>query len=188
MAWVKKIELGDFLEAVKVASGPVCAAVEPSLELSVNAVPALEGSTHVEKEKMQYMQKKTFNELIFRIDQDFEILLREIHAQIPDIVIKLLKKVLGSYEIDAKNMQKLIQDALKEVSEDNAYLEVFISPQDWDMLSLEDESWANGYSRVSFFKDDKLKRGDCMLKSRFGLIDGRMEKKISKIEKELALQ
>ncbi len=85
-------------------------------------------------------------------------------------------------------MHKLIQDALKEVSEDNAYVEIFISPQDWEILSLEDESWTSGYSRVSFFKDDQLKRGDCMLKSRFGLIDGRMEKKISKIEKELALR
>ncbi len=187
MTWVKKIELGDFLEAVKIASGRVYASADLSLDL-LKTSSALAGAESVEKNITQDVPKNHFDILCSRINQEFETLLREVHAQIPDIVIKLVKKVLGSYEIDAQNMHKLIQDALKEVSEDNAYVEVFISPQDWEILSLEDESWTSGYSRVSFFKDDQLKRGDCMLKSRFGLIDGRMEKKISKIEKELALR
>ncbi len=197
MTWVKKIELGDFLEAVKIASGPVYAAADSSVELlkpssALVSTEPLEkntlGKNDLEKHTISDAQKHHLDILFSKINQDFEALLREVHAQVPDIVIKLVKKVLGSYEIDAQNMHKLIQDALKEVSEDNAYVEVFISPKDWEVLSLEDEAWASEYPRVSFFKDDKLKRGDCMLKSRFGLIDGRMEKKISKIEKELALR
>ena len=39
--------------------------------------------------------------------------------------------------------------------------------------------------RVKFFEDETLKTGDCQIKSKFGLLDGRIATKIRKIEEEL---
>ena len=38
---------------------------------------------------------------------------------------------------------------------------------------------------VKFFTDDSLESGDCQIKSRFGLLDGRIATKLRKIEEEL---
>jgi len=42
-----------------------------------------------------------------------------------------------------------------------------------------------GYPNVSFHEDPTLSRGDCQIKSRFGLLDGRVATKLRKFETEL---
>jgi flagellar assembly protein FliH len=42
-----------------------------------------------------------------------------------------------------------------------------------------------GYPNVKFFEDAALASGDCQIKSRFGLLDGRIATKLRKIEEEL---
>ena len=48
-----------------------------------------------------------------------------------------------------------------------------------------DDALLAGYPKVKFFEDDSLAPGDCQIKSRFGLLDGRIATKIRKIEEEL---
>lgn len=187
MTWVKTICIDDFLQAVKLSSFkqnqclPQESLEEPMCDADSRAtMPTLHAQAQEE------IQSQLMG-LVSKIDKDVEELLQAMQAEIPGLVIKLLKKVLGAYAIDASMIHSILQDALKEVSEDNAYVEVFISQQDWDTLKLDDADWAHSYPKVSFFRDEKLKSGDCLLKSRFGLIDGRLEKKLLKIEKELAV-
>ena len=48
-----------------------------------------------------------------------------------------------------------------------------------------DDALLDGYPNVKFFEDSSLQSGDCQIKSRFGLLDGRVSTKIRKIEDEL---
>ena len=48
-----------------------------------------------------------------------------------------------------------------------------------------DDALLEGYPNVKFFEDPSLNSGDCQIKSRFGLLDGRISTKIRKIEDEL---
>jgi flagellar biosynthesis/type III secretory pathway protein FliH len=48
-----------------------------------------------------------------------------------------------------------------------------------------DDVLLEGYPNVKFFEDSTLQSGDCQIKSRFGLLDGRVSTKIRKIEDEL---
>jgi hypothetical protein len=48
-----------------------------------------------------------------------------------------------------------------------------------------DDALLEGYPNVKFFEDSSLQSGDCQIKSRFGLLDGRVSTKIRKIEDEL---
>lgn len=184
MTWAKTICLDDFLEAVKVSSIKESDSLGKPLE-----APSQEElvSTADELAKTQEELRKHVGTLIAKIDKDCQELLEAMQSQIPSLVIKLLRKVLGTYEMDTKVLHSVINDALKEVSEDNAYVEVFISQEDWDALQADDTNWTHSYPKVSFFRDEKLKVGDCLVKSRFGLIDARLEQKLLKIEKELAV-
>ena len=48
-----------------------------------------------------------------------------------------------------------------------------------------DDALLSEYPEVKFFDDDSLQSGDCQIKSRFGLLDGRIATKLRKIEEEL---
>jgi flagellar biosynthesis/type III secretory pathway protein FliH len=48
-----------------------------------------------------------------------------------------------------------------------------------------DDALLEGYPNVSFHEDPTLSRGDCQIKSRFGLLDGRVATKLRKFETEL---
>ncbi len=48
-----------------------------------------------------------------------------------------------------------------------------------------DDALLEGYPNVKFFEDSSLQPGDCQIKSRFGLLDGRVSTKLRKIEEEL---
>ena len=48
-----------------------------------------------------------------------------------------------------------------------------------------DDALLEGYPNVKFFEDVSLQSGDCQIKSRFGLLDGRISTKLRKIEDEL---
>ena len=48
-----------------------------------------------------------------------------------------------------------------------------------------DDALLSEYPDVKFFEDDSLQSGDCQIKSRFGLLDGRIATKLRKIEEEL---
>jgi flagellar assembly protein FliH len=48
-----------------------------------------------------------------------------------------------------------------------------------------DDALLDGFPNVKFFEDQSLSPGDCQIKSRFGLLDGRISTKLRKIEEEL---
>ena len=48
-----------------------------------------------------------------------------------------------------------------------------------------DDALLEGYPNISFHEDPTLSRGDCQIKSRFGLLDGRVATKLRKFETEL---
>ncbi len=54
----------------------------------------------------------------------------------------------------------------------------------FDGIEGEDEL-LEGYPNVKFFEDSSLSSGDCQIKSRFGLLDGRISTKLRKVEREL---
>lgn len=48
-----------------------------------------------------------------------------------------------------------------------------------------DDALLEGYPNVKFFEDASLKSGDCQVKSRFGLLDGRIATKLRRLEEEI---
>ena len=48
-----------------------------------------------------------------------------------------------------------------------------------------DDALLEGYPNVTFQEDPELGLGDCTIKSRFGLVDGRILTKLGKVAEEL---
>ena len=137
-----------------------------------------------EQKKLEDLQEQLFSKIQKRLDDFIE----DIHLNIPKIVIALTKKIMNGITIDENIIKSNIEEVLSQVSEDSGYMELLLSYQDWELMCQNGEEWMKKYSKISFIKDEKLLSGDFILKSRFGMIDARIEKKLEKVARELIPQ
>jgi len=78
------------------------------------------------------------------------------------------------------------EETVSETVEENQDEEGFASAIAGIFDGLDgDDALLEGYPNVKFFEDPTLQSGDCQIKSRFGLLDGRVSTKLRKIEEEL---
>ena len=117
--------------------------------------------------------------------------------------------------MDKTAVEEMVKSMIKEFADDQEQLEVFFLPKIWIYLSpwrtpkkslkraeammkalpvrlqaystvlMEMKALLEGYPNVKFFEDSTLASGDCQVKSRFGLLDGRIATKLRKVEEEL---
>ena len=118
-------------------------------------------------------------------------------------------------EPDAQQIQEIVRSLLAEFVQDEETLEVYLCKEDLTLLKAArkikdasqekeqvDEGFASAiagifdnldgddallpdFPKVKFFEDQTLTRGDCQVKSRFGLLDGRIATKLRRIEEEI---
>ena len=78
------------------------------------------------------------------------------------------------------------EETVSETAEENQEEEGFASAIAGIFDGLDgDDALLEGYPNVKFFEDSTLQSGDCQIKSRFGLLDGRVSTRLRKIEEEL---
>ena len=164
------------------------------------------------REELATQQRHLFD----KINQKVVSTLGELNVRLPDLVIGIAERVLGQVNLDGEGIEQLVKSMIGEFADENEKLEVYLNPQDLDLLKglrrtedtsdtsdeENDEGFASAiagifdglegddallseYPEVKFFVDDSLESGDCQIKSRFGLLDGRIATKLRKIEEEL---
>ena len=155
------------------------------------------------------------SQLLSKIDVKVDEVISKLDHRLPDLVIGLAQRVLGQISLDKESIEQIVKSMVTEFSGEDEKLEVFLCPQDLSLLKamadpekpaseeeVQEEGFASaiagifdgldgddalldGYPNVKFFEDASLQSGDCQIKSRFGLLDGRISTKIRKIEEEL---
>ena len=141
--------------------------------------------------------------------------LGQLDERLPDLVMGIVERVIGKCPMDKTAVEEMVKSMIKEFADDQEQLEVFLSSEDLSLLKSmadsekepekgagDDEGFASaiagifdgldgddalleGYPNVKFFEDSTLASGDCQVKSRFGLLDGRIATKLRKVEEEL---
>lgn len=118
------------------------------------------------------------------LDREYQVMVNEFKARVPNIVLSLLKKVWSHLEWDGDSVRSMIDEALMAYAPGEAPLEVYLSPS--DMTLFEEMDIHAQYGAVVFKEDLSLNAGDCLVKSRFGLMDGRLETKLRRVEEEIS--
>ena len=154
------------------------------------------------------------NDLLHVINNKAEETLGELENRLPDLVLGLVERVLPGVEFDRNAIEEIVRAMISEFTNEDEALEVFLSPEDINLLkgmsssekAVETNETEEGFAsaiagifenldgdetllpdlpKVSFFADESLQRGDCQVKSRFGLLDGRISTKLRRIEEGL---
>ena len=167
----------------------------------------------VRKLRAEYGQRQA--EILSAAQNKIESVLAELDTRLPDVVIGLAERVLGKTPLDRVAIENIVKGLVAEFSGEDEKLEAYLCPEDLKLLKAfdreesaeapaaqEEEGFASaiagifdgldgddalleGYPNVTFHEDPTLSRGDCQIKSRFGLLDGRIATKLRKIESDL---
>jgi flagellar biosynthesis/type III secretory pathway protein FliH len=95
-------------------------------------------------------------------------------------------KILGRMSIERGLVQAAVKEAISKVSEREGLI-VYLAPSDFLTMEALKAQSANGHfwSRIEFKEDDQVGIGGCILRSRLGCLDARLDYQIDELKKLL---
>jgi flagellar assembly protein FliH len=113
------------------------------------------------------------------------ILMAQLSAALPGLGMEIARRLLAGYEPPPEVVERLCKEALEELFPERENLELVVSPRDAEILAGLDSAWIRRYPGLKITGQPGLVAGDCQVRSRFGLIDGRISTKLQALEGSL---
>lgn len=127
------------------------------------------------------LREGTFSQL----ESKFQNIVSEAREALMTLTYECVKQTLGGYEMEAAAVEKIVEGVVTEAGLDDERMDVRLHSADIALLEEIDSDLKVKHPGLEFVPDDSLQRGDCVLSSRFGKIDGLMVTKLAKLKESL---
>lgn len=107
-------------------------------------------------------------------------------SELPELIVAGVYKVIGANAMDAGILKSRIETTVAESCPTNEPVEVRVNPQDLEALREIDEKLVTGHPRFTFKADEDLGRGDCLMKTKFGVVDATLKTQLGRMREELS--
>lgn len=114
-------------------------------------------------------------------------LLKQLHDALPALALDIAKHLLAGYEPPAEIVERLCRDALAQLFPERENLELLLCPRDAELFHRLNPGWLERYPGLQVKSDINFTPGDCQVRSRFGLTDGRQQTKLDALARALAV-
>jgi flagellar assembly protein FliH len=104
---------------------------------------------------------------------------------LPELVTEGAARVLAATPISRDTVLRIVAELLREVEPDETGVEVRLSPQDLEQIAANEGEFRERHPTLAFRADADLKPGDCVVRSRFGSLDGRTTVKLHALKEAL---
>jgi flagellar assembly protein FliH len=121
-------------------------------------------------------------ETLQTLAQQHAALVRQIQEALPHLAIEATARVLAETKIDREGILRIVEDMLSEITPGPEQLEVQLAAEDLDALAGCDDRFREKHPAIVFRASAELRPGDCLVRSRFGMIDGRLGTKLRALE------
>jgi len=115
-------------------------------------------------------------------------LIRESEKEIVDLIIMAARKIVHKeISTDREIIAHVVKSALKSLT-DRKEIAVYLNPEDHSLIAEHKNRLfgdVDDLKNLTFFEDEAVKRGGCLIESRYGEVDARIEKQLEQLEKEL---
>jgi flagellar assembly protein FliH len=115
-------------------------------------------------------------------------LARDSEGALIDLAMEVARKLVADFPVSAEMVEAAVQEAITEL-EDNTGATILLHPADLELLQARDSSLfqnkTNG-ERIQVEASAEVTRGGCVVRTNFGLIDGRRETKFELLKRSLA--
>ena len=119
------------------------------------------------------------------LEEKFLSVLTEAREALMTLTFDCVKRTLGGFEMTPESVKSIVEAIIEESGLDDEKMDIRLHPQDLELLKELEHSLEEKHMALSFVPDASLKRGDCMLSSRFGKIDGLMDTKLDRLKESL---
>ena len=127
------------------------------------------------------LREGAFSELESR----FAKIVSEAREALMSLTYASVARIIGGYELPKEAIAGIVNAIIKESGLDEEKMEIRLNPKDLELLSdLQPEIKAR-HQGLKFVEDVTLRRGDCLLNSRFGKVDGLMSTKLDRLRGSL---
>lgn len=106
---------------------------------------------------------------------------RDLEAALPGLVIDAVQRILTAWKPDAEAVRAMVRDILHEVPGNNPRLVLLLNAEDFALIKEACDDLHFGEAKVEFITDATLKRGECMVRGKFGTRDARHATKLHKL-------
>ena len=115
-------------------------------------------------------------------------IMAQVRAALPELVVEAAKRLLSGFAPTAEQVDAICQDTLDQLYPETNGLELRLSPRDAELLEQLNPDWLRRYPRLQVMRDNHLRPGDCVIHSRFGVTDARLDAKLDNLAHELGVR
>ncbi len=116
------------------------------------------------------------------LSDQFSQALSQMRGLLPQLVVEATARVVGGIKVDESVVRGVVDDLLSEVAPGAEQLEVQLCEADFATLQGDQSQFKQKFPSIVFRSNSELRSGDCMVKTRFGVLDGRLQTKIRGLE------
>jgi len=111
-----------------------------------------------------------------------EAMMDQLRGIVPELVMEAVARILGGMQWDRAAVIRIVDDLLAELAPNGEAIEVQLSPVDLELVTGYEENLREKFPAIVFRANSDLQPGDGVVRSRFGVIDGRLSTKFRSVE------
>lgn len=113
------------------------------------------------------------------------MLVAQLREALPGMALEIARRLLAEFEPPPEVIERLWREALEQLYPEREGLELALGTRDAELMEQLNPEWRQRYPGLRMRVDPSLGRGDCLVRSRFGLIDARQKTKLEGLEHAL---
>lgn len=115
-----------------------------------------------------------------------KLLADQVRSALPGLAVEIGRRLLAGWEPPAELVAKICHAALDELFPETNALELVVSPRDAELLEKSSPGWLKDFTALKITTDTSLASGDCLVRSRFGVVDSRGATRLRALEESLS--
>ncbi len=143
-----------------------------------------EASQHYNQQILEFrsevnaLREKTFSDL----ESKFGKIVSEAREALMTLTHDCVGRTLGGIDFDSEIILSIVNSVIEESGLDDEKMEIRLNPLDLALIEDLEVGIKSKHPRLIFTEDKALQRGDCMLSSRFGKVDGLIATKLNRLK------
>lgn len=117
-----------------------------------------------------------------RLAEKHEQAVAQMRALLPRLVVDATARVVAGIPVDANFVKAVVSDLLNDVAPGAENVEIQLCPEDAVKVAGFDQELRHKFPTLRLVENSDIAPGDCLVKTRFGVLDGRMSSKLKAVE------
>ena len=139
---------------------------------------SLEAQMEKNREQLKVSTEGALSKVVERHSEALSMM----RSLVPNLVTEATARVVAGLPVDSVFVRSVVDDLLNDVAPGAENVEVQLCPEDVTKVIGFDQELRHKFPTLRVVENKDIKPGDCLVKTRFGVLDGRISSKLKAVE------